>query len=257
MHRPGLSALILCWVVCTAGAEAAPDQSCKRLIPILAKEAGVPAALLMAIAYVESGFHAYAINSNGESLQFQTPGDSLAYVQKKIAQGNTNIDMGCMQINWKAHQGQFESPKDLLSPSQNIRYAAAFLKSLYEEFGTWAKAVSAYHSRSPDKGKIYLLKVATYLTNERQNYDQRQTSKRPYQFHLVYRPPSCLGSASFLWYSLDSLAYSRRLSLFPSNLRARSRSPYPVSSLLSNKDVKASFLWKCFSGFVRLGGESL
>lgn len=234
MYRPRLTSIVLCLMVTIASAYPTPDQTCKRLIPILAKETGVPASLLLAIAFVESGFDAYALNHGGESLSFSSPGEALAYVEKQIKRGNTNIDIGCMQINWRAHRGPFESPKELLNPSQNIRYAATFLKSLYEEFGTWAKAVSAYHSRSPDKGKIYLLKVATYLTNERHNDDQRQISTNSYPSHLVYRSPSSLGGASFLWDSLDPLVRSQRVSRFNAPPFARSRAAYFVSSLLSS-----------------------
>lgn len=234
MYRSRLTKVILCLGIFVSGAVSAPDQSCKRLIPILAKEIGVPGSLLLAIAFVESGFDAYALNHGGESLSFSSPGEALAYVEKQIKRGNTNIDIGCMQINWRAHRGPFESPKELLNPSQNIRYAATFLKSLYEEFGTWAKAVSAYHSRSPDKGKIYLLKVATYLTNERHNDDQRQTSTNPYPSHLVYRAPSSLGSASFLRDSLGSNVYSQRVSRVNAPPFACSRAAYSVSSLLSS-----------------------
>jgi len=257
MYRPRFTTIAFCLVVWTTGAVSAPDQTCKRLIPILAKEVGVPSSLLMAIAFVESGFRPYAVNNGGESLQFHTPGESLAYVEKQIAQGNTNFDIGCMQVNWKAHRGKFDSPRELLVPSKNIRFAATFLKSLYEELGTWAKAASAYHSRKPDKGKSYLIKIATYLTIERQNDDQRHASTHLYKPHSIYHPPSSLVWVPFLQPSFSHAFYSKGVSSACAYRFTGSVSSPFLSFKLSNEDVKAGFLRKCFAGFVYFGSESL
>ncbi len=187
---------------------AMPAQTCKRLIPSIAKEVGVPPSLLMAIASVESRFEAYTLNHGGTSLSFESPGEALTYVEEQLNQGDSNIDIGCMQVNWQSHKENIQDPRELLIPSANIRYAAKFLKTLYAELGTWAKAVAAYHSRKPDKGHRYLIKIATYLSdenrkeNERQNeghdYDQRNHSTLPYRNFPFYRPPSSLVWRPFL-----------------------------------------------------------
>ncbi len=68
-----------------------------------------------------------------------------------------------MQVNWQCHKDNLQSlgkdSRDLLIPSTNIRYAARFLKTLYAELGTWAKAVAAYHSRRSQRGTRYLIRV--------------------------------------------------------------------------------------------------
>ena len=148
-----------------------PAQTCKRLIPAIAREVGVPTSLLMAIASVESRFEAYAVNHAGTSLSFESPGEALSYVEEQLSQGEDNMDIGCMQVNWQCHKDNLQSlgkdSRDLLIPSTNIRYAARFLKTLYAELGTWAKAVAAYHSRHSHSGTQYLIRVANAIKEAR------------------------------------------------------------------------------------------
>jgi hypothetical protein len=143
-----------------------PDPVCKRFILPIAQEVGVPVALLEAIASVESKYQPYALNHQGKSLSFTTPGEAWGYVEKHLKAGH-NMDIGCMQVNWRAHQDQLEDARQLLIPTVNIRYAALFLKSLYQELGSWSRAVASYHSRTPHKGHVYLIKVAHRLKEEK------------------------------------------------------------------------------------------
>jgi hypothetical protein len=177
MHPSWISALgvVLGGLSLSGGGEASPESVCKRLIPPIAKEVGVPVSLLKAIAHVESGYQPYALNHQGKSLSFKTPGEAFAYVEKQVKSGDTALDIGCMQIHWKAHQSAIEDPQKLLNPAFNIRYAAKFLKGLYQELGTWSRAVSAYHSRT-GKGQAYLIKISTYLKKERYVHDQNPIS---------------------------------------------------------------------------------
>ena len=181
---------------------------------------GVPSSLLLAIAFVESGFHPYAINDTGESLSFSSPAESLDYIEKQITQGNTNIDIGCMQVNWKSHQDKFESPRELLIPTTNIRYAASFLKSLYQEFGSWSKAVSAYHSRKLKKSKPYLIKIAQFIqsqyfhSQEGSYHDQTLSYPVSYSRYPFYSAKPSLVGPALLCKSMDFNVYTQRVSLY-------------------------------------------
>jgi hypothetical protein len=44
----------------------------------------------------------------------------------------------------------------MLSPAQNARYAAGFLRDLHDEFGDWTVAAGAFHSRSRIHAERYL-----------------------------------------------------------------------------------------------------
>lgn len=201
MYPSWLSALIalLGWLSLSGGGEASPESVCKRLIPPIAKEVGVPASLLKAIAFVESGYQPYVLNHQGKSLSFKTPGESWAYVEKQVKSGDTALDIGCMQIHWKAHQNSIEDPKHLLNPAFNIRYAAKFLKGLYQELGTWSRAVSAYHSRT-GKGHAYLIKVARVVKQEQYAFLTQPSLMNPW---VSKRSPKRDGALFTPWKSFS------------------------------------------------------
>jgi soluble lytic murein transglycosylase-like protein len=54
-----------------------------------------------------------------------------------------------MQINLSAHGKKFKSIADAFDPAFNIEYSAKLLKSLYNRFGDWKKAVEYYHTANP------------------------------------------------------------------------------------------------------------
>lgn len=150
--------------------EVQAEGVCRQLIPLVAQEVGVPSQLLTAISQVESRHQTYAVNDQGQSLKFSTLKEAQAYVQEQINQGNDNMDLGCLQINWRYHQQHFADLKQVLHPYFNIRYAALFLKQLYRTLGSWSKAVAAYHSRTVEKGQGYVIKVAQAIRQENQTY---------------------------------------------------------------------------------------
>ena len=228
------------WLISGDVGWAMPAQTCKRLIPAIAREVGVPTSLLMAIASVESRFEAYAVNHAGTSLSFESPGEALSYVEEQLSQGEDNMDIGCMQVNWQCHKDNLQDPRDLLVPSTNIRYAARFLKTLYAELGTWAKAVAAYHSRKPEKGHRYLIKIATYLSyenrkekqNEGHDHDQRNNSTVPYRYFPFYRHHSALVWSSFLLPANTNGLYPKNVSSYDGGCFTGRVSAASLSSLL-------------------------
>jgi hypothetical protein len=240
MYRSRLTKIVLCLGTLITGATSAPDQTCKRLIPVIAKEVEVPSSLLLAISFVESGFHPYVLNHDGESLSFSSAVQSLDYAQTQIAQGNTNIDIGCMQINWKAHQHKFDSPRELLVPTTNIRYAAKFLKTLYKEFGSWSKAVSAYHSRNKAKSKSYLIKIAQFIQNqyfhsqEGSYHDQTLSYSVSYSGYPLYRAKPSLVRPTLLCQSLDFNVCTQRVSQSRASSFASCSPSNSVSPFLSS-----------------------
>ena len=60
-----------------------------------------------------------------------------------------------MQINYRWHGHAFPSLEDMFDPEWTATYAAQFLRTLYEERGSWSEAAGAYHSLSPDKAMTY------------------------------------------------------------------------------------------------------
>ena len=46
----------------------------------------------------------------------------------------------------------------MLSPFENVSYAAKYLEQLYHETGSWEKTVKFYHSRNPKFNTVYYAK---------------------------------------------------------------------------------------------------
>lgn len=146
----------------------AAAQDCNALAAQAGAEEGLPEGLLPAIALVESGHtdaegnHApwpWTTNEGGKSHFFDTKDEAVAYLENAVASGVTNIDVGCMQLNWKWHAQAFTSPEQMFDPVANTRYAARFLRELQSRLGSWEVATAAYHSTDPTRGQQYLQKV--------------------------------------------------------------------------------------------------
>lgn len=134
---------------------------CSALIKIAEQKRLLPLQLLLAVAYVESTKKStsmpwpWTVNLAGNSKYFMTKIEAINFVKNQLNEGKTNIDIGCMQINYKYHSKAFDSVAEMFDPLHNVAYATTFLLSLYERFGTWSDAIRYYHSSVPDKHLKY------------------------------------------------------------------------------------------------------
>lgn len=160
--------LLLLLLAAPAAAQATDTQICARLAAQAGAEAGLPDGLLPAISLVEAGRGdgnggiapwPWTLNEGGKGMYFDTREEALAYLEDAIARGVTNIDVGCMQLNWKWHSAGFPSPAEMIDPERNTRYAARFMVELQSRLGSWETAAAAYHSTDPERGRNYLQKV--------------------------------------------------------------------------------------------------
>lgn len=158
------SLVLLCALSLPAAA-----QDCASLAAQAGLAEGLPDGLLPAIAMVESG-HAdgqggrapwpWTLNQGGKSHYLETKDEALSILQDILASGTTNVDLGCMQLNWRWHAKAFSGPEEMLDPVANTTYAARFLKELHHQLGSWELATAAYHSTDPERGRGYLARVA-------------------------------------------------------------------------------------------------
>jgi hypothetical protein len=158
-----------------AGAAAAESALCGEAIRRATQTTGVPVALLLALAPTESGLpraHGrgppypwpWTINSNGRgSFHFRTRAAAEKHLNALVAAGIDNIDIGCMQVNWRWHGAAFASPAAALNPILNARYAAALLGDYRRQTGSWADAVGLYHSHTLALAEAYRCRVAHAL----------------------------------------------------------------------------------------------
>jgi hypothetical protein len=156
-----------------SGVEPAPSLAssnlCIQAFTSAERRYGIPKHLLMAIANTESGRYnpqaervvpwPWTLNVEGVGSYHSTMHDAVTAIRRARSRGQESIDVGCMQISLKHHPDAFVSDLDAVNPARNVEYAAKFLRSNYDELGSWPQAIAAYHSRTPSRGGSYYAKV--------------------------------------------------------------------------------------------------
>ena len=156
-----------------------PDRlKCEKLARQAEEKYQLPKNVLLSIARVESGYGKvegitrswpWTLNAGGNSAYFETKKDALKDLKAKLKRGIRNVDLGCMQINYKWHNKFFKSASQMMDPHINVDYGARFLKRLYQRHGSWDKAIKYYHSRNSKYNKSYLRKVKAVWQKENNN----------------------------------------------------------------------------------------
>jgi len=152
-----------------AGMPQPARSACEQASRRAETAAGLPAGLLRAIGRVESGRYSatlgrtapwpWAVDFAGTGVLFATRAAALNAVRTALASGQSNIDVGCFQVNLRAHPDAFPDLRAALDPAENARVAAGFLASLHARLGTWPAAAAAYHSQTAALARPYLLAV--------------------------------------------------------------------------------------------------
>lgn len=139
-------------------------EVCDSAAKVAASGSGVPVDILLALTRTETGRTRngltepwpWAVNMEGRSLWFDTQSEALSYVYDHFKTGARSFDVGCFQINYRWHGAKFASIEQMFEPYANARYAAEFLKSLFDESGDWRIAAGAFHSRTPALADRYI-----------------------------------------------------------------------------------------------------
>lgn len=166
-----IAVAILAGSASTVQSTSTPGSLCDRAAANAAQASGVPIDILLAISRVESGRKTdgtlspwpWTINADGKGSFYDTEAEAIAAAQAHLTDGTGTFDIGCFQLNIRWHGEAFSTFEEMFDPERNADYAARFLTSLYEETGTWADAVAAYHSRTPDLAQSYLDRVKAVL----------------------------------------------------------------------------------------------
>jgi hypothetical protein len=137
---------------------------CIREILLAQARYEIPDNILLGIGLQEAGTRInkqlvvwpWAINAEGRGSFFDTKARAINWVQEQLNGGMRSIDVGCMQVNLRWHPDAFSDLSDAFDPEQNVDYAARLLLSHYNATGNWRSASGRYHSKTPEKQKIYL-----------------------------------------------------------------------------------------------------
>lgn len=159
----------------------ADTPECEQLAEAAGRSYGIPTGVMGAIARVESGhtiggrFRAWpwTLNQGGRGSFHPDAPSALMALNAVLENGERNVDIGCMQINWHWHAARFDTASDMLDPIKNTTYAARYLFDLYKSLGDWNLAVMHYHSRDPERGALYAKKVDRELKRADANAMER------------------------------------------------------------------------------------
>jgi hypothetical protein len=182
-------------------------QDCERIAEVAAMDRGLPPHVLPAIARTESGYAPegearrawpWTLNVQGKPHYFGSKSEALKHLQAVLADGIRNVDVGCMQINYRWHGEKFRSLDSMLDPAVNVAYAALYLESLERRTGSWDKAIQHYHSSEVKRGKAYLgrVKLAMFKLADPEPAPQPQ-SEPPVQLAMA-EPPKQTGPRALI-----------------------------------------------------------
>ncbi len=139
----------------------------------VAAEYSVPPALLYSVALTESGnrYHGsrlpwpWTVNHGGKGIYFDTRQEAYDYLSQILKEGQSNFDVGLMQVNWRWNKQVFPSLWEALDPHTNLRGGASILRENYLRLGTFEAAVGAYHSPGDStRANAYRERVRDSLT---------------------------------------------------------------------------------------------
>ncbi|MDA7827265.1 transglycosylase SLT domain-containing protein [Rhodobacteraceae bacterium] len=163
----------LLFTLCGLWAAAAAANICDGVAIQAARHHQVPENILLALTRTETGRKKngvfapwpWTINDRGKGYWFNSQNEMLQFAKNLRRQGVSSFDLGCFQLNYRWHSDGFASIEDMVDPDKNAKYAAMFIRRLYDEFNDWTSAAGAYHSRTPKYFNSYKARFSQILSN--------------------------------------------------------------------------------------------
>jgi hypothetical protein len=169
LPRRRLLLALCCAALPGLSAQAQTAVDCEQAGRAAERTFALPPGLLLAVGRVESGRWdhtarrlipwAWSVNVDGSSRIFDSATDAVRETRVLQAAGPHDIDVGCFQISLLYHPAAFADLHEAFDPAANANYAARFLVSLKNRFGSWPAAVAMYHSADPGLGIPYRERV--------------------------------------------------------------------------------------------------
>ncbi|MCR9257441.1 MAG: hypothetical protein NXI16_15240 [Alphaproteobacteria bacterium] len=139
------------------------------------KKLDTPDGLVRAMALAETGRWdaldgrsipwPWTVNNGGAGTFYATKKEAIKAVRALQRQGETNIDVGCMQVNLGWHGDNFRSLEEAFEPQVNMVVAARILQRQYRAHRDWDVAAGNYHSATPHFHQRYRKKVKALLAS--------------------------------------------------------------------------------------------
>lgn len=126
-----------------------------------------PAQVLTAVALRETGragwYWPWSVNHAGRGYYFVNKELAIEHVRSLLGKGETNFDVGLMQVNWRWNGARFTSLEDAFDPVTNIRVADSIFQEHIAETGSLVEGVGRYHSKTPSLKRRYIAGVASNM----------------------------------------------------------------------------------------------
>jgi len=207
--------LLCCSVIAPAhagsDAELTHSLRCVKLFHKNERIYNIPGDALYSISLRESGRkHStkdvtmpwpWTANVEGKGYHFDSKSEAVYFVKQQLMQGKESIDVGCMQVNLKYHPHAFNSVEEAFDPKANIAYSASFLRSKYEQLGSWHKAIAHYHSATPELGNPYkesVIKIARNIDKYKKAFKKHPRYPDDRRIAEVYSSPPRRQSQDFV-----------------------------------------------------------
>ncbi|UTW12367.1 transglycosylase SLT domain-containing protein [Marinobacterium rhizophilum] len=140
---------------------------------LAAQRAGIPSAVLYAVALQESGIRRHnrlvpwpwSLNVAGEARRFASRAAACADLHQALQETPpTRIDAGLGQINLGYQKRHYRHPCNLLDPYRNLAIAATILREQHTPGDDWLLAIGRYHRPAGGAAAArYRLRVAQHL----------------------------------------------------------------------------------------------
>lgn len=156
-----------------------PALAFDRIFSAACAQAGIPKALVMAIARQESGLHPWCVNVQGKDYVPRTHEEAVKIIQHAHI-SRKSYDIGIMQINSRWTRQWKMNPLDLLDPETNIKLGLKILKGEIQRYGLNWIAVGKYHTPHPERGRKYAWRVYNRLkevNHDKALFASRKTSQ--------------------------------------------------------------------------------
>lgn len=175
--------ILIATQICLLAVEAKANQSCRDAVQAAESEFGIPTDLLMAMNQVETLWSnqawPWSLNISGKPRRYKDDVSMTNALDEVIARTD-NVDIGCMQINWRwVGKSCATDPRHLVDPRSNANCSAMYLTSLYRQLGTWHKAVKAYHVGPNRKDKTVQKRADRYVCKVGKEYALLLGQKAP------------------------------------------------------------------------------
>lgn len=150
-----------------------PSGLCLAAIVDAERHRGIPPGLVAVMAKVESGRPAppagalqpwpWTVDADGHGVFFASKAEAMAWSRQALdSRSVTFLDVGCLQVDLRAHPDAFATLEQAFDPAANVDYGTRFLKQLHDGVaaGNWFTAIGFYHSKTPAFAAEYRAQVA-------------------------------------------------------------------------------------------------